>query len=85
VQVIDEYNKVEAFCRDVISGMWMEDTCGYAWPQSLINEELKECDFFFYVLHDRWGSDPGKMQKMPRQFREEYLIALDCLKAINIQ
>jgi hypothetical protein len=30
-------------------------------PQALINEEVKTCDYFFLVLHNRWGSSTGDL------------------------
>jgi tetratricopeptide (TPR) repeat protein len=37
-----------------------EDTLGGAGrPQELINEDLKQCDYAVFVLHDRWGSPTG--------------------------
>ena len=37
-----------------------EDTLGGAGrPQALINEDLKQCDYAVFVLHDRWGSPTG--------------------------
>ncbi|MCM0082362.1 tetratricopeptide repeat protein [Geomonas sp. Red32] len=32
---------------------------GVGRPQGLINEEIKTCDYFILLLHDRWGSYPG--------------------------
>jgi hypothetical protein len=37
-----------------------EDTLGGAGrPQELINEDLKQCDYAVFILHDRWGSPTG--------------------------
>jgi tetratricopeptide (TPR) repeat protein len=37
-----------------------EDTIGGAGrPQELINEDLKQCDYAVFVLHNRWGSPTG--------------------------
>jgi hypothetical protein len=38
---------------------WEETVGGVGRPQQLINEDLKECDYAVFVLHDRWGSPPG--------------------------
>jgi hypothetical protein len=38
---------------------WEETVGGVGRPQELINEDLKECDYAVFVLHDRWGSSPG--------------------------
>lgn len=37
-----------------------EDTLGGAGrPQEQINEDLRQCDYALFVLHDRWGSPTG--------------------------
>jgi len=80
---IEDYNKNEAVHRGVIfQAVGWEDTLpGIGRPQSIINRELKQCDYFILLLHDRWGSNPGKNKKNANSgTEEEYLIALDCLK-----
>ena len=38
----------------------VEDTIGgVGRPQALINEDLKQCDYAVFVLHDRWGTPSG--------------------------
>ena len=80
---IGEYNNDEALHRDVIfQAVGWEDTLpGMGRPQSQINEELKKCDFFVLILHDRWGSDPGdNPSNATSGTEEEYKIALECFK-----
>ena len=37
-----------------------EDTIGGAGrPQAIINEDLKQCDYAVFILHDRWGTPTG--------------------------
>ncbi len=38
---------------------WEETVGGIGRPQSHINEDLRQCDYAVFVLHDRWGSSPG--------------------------
>jgi hypothetical protein len=38
---------------------WEETVGGVGRPQRLINEDLEECDYAVFILHDRWGSPSG--------------------------
>jgi hypothetical protein len=38
---------------------WEETIGGVGRPQELINEDLKQCDYAVFVLHNRWGSSTG--------------------------
>jgi tetratricopeptide (TPR) repeat protein len=38
---------------------WEDTISGAGRPQELINEDLNECDYAVFVLHDRWGSPTG--------------------------
>ena len=38
---------------------WEETIGGAGRPQAIINEDLKQCDYAVFVLHDRWGSPSG--------------------------
>ena len=81
--VIDEYNSNEAIHRKVIfRALGWEDTFpGIGRPQSIINEDLKQCDYFIMVLHDRWGSHPGNNKNNASSgTEEEYLLAWECCK-----
>ena len=41
---------------------WEETIGGVGRPQDLINEEdLKQCDYAVFILHDRWGSPTGDL------------------------
>jgi hypothetical protein len=42
-------------------------------PQSLINEDLKDCDYFVLILWDRWGSPSGD-ERYTSATSEEYSI-----------
>jgi tetratricopeptide (TPR) repeat protein len=38
---------------------WEDTIGGVGRPQALINEDLKQCDYAVFVLHDRWGTPTG--------------------------
>src|SRR5262249_36663951 len=38
---------------------WEDTIGGVGRPQEIINEDLKQCDYAVFVLHDRWGSPTG--------------------------
>jgi tetratricopeptide (TPR) repeat protein len=73
-----EYNASDALPRGVVfTPVGWEDTLGgIGRPQSLINEELRECDFFVLVLWDRWGTPPGYAEgRYTSGTEEEFAIA----------
>jgi len=83
VEVLDEYNKIEALHRGVMfqTVRWEDALARMGRPQHLINEELKECDYFLLLLHNRWGSSPGENKsKATSGTEEEYNIAMECYK-----
>lgn len=79
---VQEYNDTDANHRNVhfTPVGWEETLGGVGRPQSLINEEIKKCDLFILVLHDRWGSPSGTSidPKYSSGTEEEFAIALDC-------
>jgi Domain of unknown function (DUF4062) len=38
---------------------WEDTVGGVGRTQALINEDLKQCDYAVFVLHDRWGTPTG--------------------------
>ena len=60
--VVNQYNCDEATHRGVFFEPfgWEKVSPGMGRPQSIINEELKECDFFVLIIHNRWGTHPGE-------------------------
>ncbi len=56
--VIDEYNDVDARRRGVmfIAVGWEDTLPGIGRPQDTINQDVRACDYFVMVHHDRWGS-----------------------------
>jgi len=83
---IDEYNLSEAKHRGVqfTAVAWELTIGGAGRPQSLINKDLVECDYFILILHDRWGTNPNKKEgKYSSATEEEFYTALDCLQNPN--
>jgi tetratricopeptide (TPR) repeat protein len=61
---------------------WELTPGGVTRPQGLINEDVRECDFFMLLLCDRWRTRPGELgTRLGQQdSEEEYELAADCLK-----
>jgi hypothetical protein len=58
---LERYTAVHGEPRDIsfYPVAWEETVSGIGRPQELINEDLRQCDYAVFVLHDRWGSPPG--------------------------
>lgn len=85
-----EYNISEANHRGVHFSPegWEITLPGAGRPQAKINEQIKECDYFVLLLHDRWGSSPHSETSLYKQYssatEEEFFIACDCLADENL-
>ena len=55
---------------------WEETVGGVGRPQELINEDLNQCDYAVFVLHDRWGSSPGGGSIYTSGVEEEWALAV---------
>ncbi len=79
---IVDYNEMDALPRGAmfIPVGWEVTLGGLGRPQSLINEEVRKCDYFVLLLWDRWGSppDPGGADGYTSGTEEEYNVALEC-------
>ena len=62
---------------------WEETVGGVGRPQKLINDDLRQCDYAVFVLHDRWGSPPGGSYTSGTE--EEWSIAEELYKANKIR
>ena len=61
-----------------------EDTIGGAGrPQELINDDLRQCDYAVFVLHDRWGSPTGSGYSSGTE--EEWALAEELYRANKIR
>ena len=80
---IQQYNDADALERGVqfIPVGWEATLGGVGRPQSIINKQIRECDYFILVLWDRWGSSPHANSAGPFSSgtEEEYDLALKCL------
>lgn len=82
-KTVEEYNATEAISRGfMFNPVGWEDTLpGIGRSQSLINEDLKKCDYVVIMLHDRWGSHPGENEyNATSGTQEEYNLALECIE-----
>jgi hypothetical protein len=64
---------------------WEETVGGVGRPQELINEDIKECDYAVFVLHDRWGSPPGGASTYTSGVEEEWALVEELYKANKIR
>ncbi len=62
---------------------WELTIGGGGRPQELINEDLKQCDYAVFVLHDRWGSATGDVYSSGVE--EEWELAEQLYKANKIR
>ncbi len=80
--VLGNYNDSDAIEREVIFLPigWENTPGGVGRPQHLINEDVRQCDFFVMVLWDKWGSAPQREGEGPYSSgsEEEYTVALEC-------
>ncbi|MCP4245784.1 MAG: tetratricopeptide repeat protein [bacterium] len=81
-EVIAKCNEHDANERGVhfIPVGWEETLGGVGRPQSLINEDVKKCDYFVLLLHERWGSpsDHDPDSEYTSGTEEEYHVAWEC-------
>lgn len=85
---IRDYNEeMNAQRRDItfMAVGWEETLPGRGRPQSLINDDIIECDYFILLLWNRWGSPPDTPGKSPYSSgcEEEFELALKCLEDPN--
>ena len=80
--VVEEYNRSCARKRGVVFEPigWEITLAGMGRPQELIEEDVRSCDYFLMVLHDRWGqpTEAGDDPQYKSGTHEEYCVALEC-------
>ena len=83
--LLQEFNELDPQGRKVIFTPigWEITLGGHGRPQSLINKDLVECDYFILVLWDRWGSPPDADGNYTSGCEEEFNLALKCLEDPN--
>jgi tetratricopeptide (TPR) repeat protein len=80
------FNQEQAIPRGVlfVPVGWQLTPGGATRPQGLINEDVRECDYFVLLLKDRWRTkqgDPGHLPGTPTSdAEEEFELAQDCLR-----
>jgi len=57
-----------------------DNAASFGNPQDGINPYLCECDFFVFVLHDRWGTPPGSESVYSSGSEHEFHLAYTCLQ-----
>src|SRR5262245_11243952 len=78
------FNQEQAIARGVlfVPVGWELTPGGATRPQGLINEDVRECDFFMLLLCDRWrvktSDAAGAVGRQDSE--EEFELAADCLK-----
>lgn len=62
---------------------WEDTLGGVGRPQALINQDLDQCDYAVFILHDRWGSPTGGDYTSGTE--EEFAVAEGLYKANKIR
>ena len=80
-EVLREWNETFSLDRGITyHPMAWEDTLpGKGRPQSLINIDVRKCDFLILLLWDRWGTPPGGEGSYTSGTEEEFNIANECM------
>lgn len=79
-QTLVVYSESDALPRGALFSPigWEATLRGVGRAQAIINEEVKQCDFFVLLLWDRWGTPTGGDGKYTSGTEEEYAIAWEC-------
>jgi hypothetical protein len=82
---LEKYTSLNAERRGVLFHPvgWEDTLGGVGRPQALINEDLKQCDYAIFVLHDHWGSPSGGGYTSGTE--EEWALAEELYKANKIR
>jgi|GEM_PF-3244956 tetratricopeptide (TPR) repeat protein len=84
-EAIVAFNQDEAVPRGVlfVPVGWQLTPGGATRPQSLIDEDIRTCDYFILLLHDRWrprAHERAHVGLPENDAEEEFELALDCLR-----
>lgn len=76
---VDEFNdtigKALGYHVDLVG--WEDTIAGYGRPQSLINKDLEQCEYFIGLMWQRWGSPPdSEAGEFSSGFEEEFELTL---------
>jgi tetratricopeptide (TPR) repeat protein len=82
---LEKYSEMHSEPRNVVFQPvgWEETVGGVGRPQELINEDLKQCDYAVFILHDRWGSSTGGLYTSGVE--EEWALAETLYKANKVR
>ena len=60
-KALEKFSRLHGSERDVSFEPvgWEETIGGAGRPQAIINEDLMQCDYVVFVVHDRWGTPGG--------------------------
>src|SRR5438105_5125600 len=78
---LQEFNEADGVPRGILFQPigWEETLGGVGRPQSIVNDEVRSCDFFVLLLCDRWGSSPtATPSRHTSGTHEEYAVAMEC-------
>lgn len=80
---LQAYNETDANERGVHFKPigWEITLAGVGRPQELINNDIRKCDYFVLVLHDRWGTPPSTSNDYTSGTEEEFDVAIECLNS----
>jgi hypothetical protein len=78
-EMVDEFNdtigKSLGYHVDLVG--WEDTIAGYGRPQSLINKDLEQCEYFIGLMWQRWGSPPdSEVGEFSSGFEEEFELTL---------
>jgi tetratricopeptide (TPR) repeat protein len=84
---LDRCNLRDAHDRGVhfTSIGWELTLSGHKRAQELINDEIRKCDYFVLVLHNRWGTPPGDSEERFTSGTEEELDVAKIAKKEKMQ
>jgi len=73
-EFVDEINGqfANAFGYHVELVGWEDTISGFGRPQSIINAELEQCEFFIGLMWKRWGTPPDHSGPYTSGFEEEF-------------
>ncbi len=60
---------------------WEETITGFGRPQALINRDLDQCELFFGMVWERWGTPPAVETEYQSGFEEEFHRAVNRRKS----
>lgn len=78
-----EANEADAIARGILYRPigWEDTLGGIGRPQTIINEDIRKCDYLILLLWNRWGSPPDtNTSHFTSGTEEEFHVAKECHK-----